>query len=223
MSEGLPYADIILLALIAGFILLRLRSVLGRKTGRDDMQMFTRAPLAEAREQPIVQVEKARPRPKEENDPALAAVTDENILKAVAAIKAKDPQFTVTSFLGGAKLAFEMAFDAFAKGDRNALKLLLSDTLFKHFEGELAAREKEPKKIETTLVAVTSRDIAQAALTGNTARVTVKFTSDQVSVVRDAEGKIIEGDPSDINRVEDEWAFERDVASKNPNWKIVET
>jgi predicted lipid-binding transport protein (Tim44 family) len=226
MSEGIPYADIIILALIAGFILLRLRSVLGQKTGNDDPNFFKRQlPPADLRQEPIVQINEKilKPRPKEEGDPYLATLNDVALVETINAIKAKDAQFSATSFIEGARSAFEMVFDAFAKGDKQTLKMLLADDLYQHFVGEIEAREKEATHPETTLVSVVSKELRQVSLNGNLARLTVKFISEQVTVVRDSSGKIIEGDPSALHHVEDEWVFERDITSKNPNWKIIET
>ena len=222
----MPYADIILLALIAGFILLRLRSVLGQKTGHENPNFFNRVTPAEKTiEAPVVHVsEKSlKPKPAEEPDPYLAALGDKTVVATLESIKAKDPIFTATSFLDGAKMAFEMILDAFAKNDKATLKMLLSDELYRNFAGEADARAASDRRAETTLVAVTSKSIASATLTGNTARIAVDYLSEQINLVRDREGKIVEGDPSEIHHVEDQWVFERDVTSKNPNWKIIET
>ena len=225
MSEGIPYADIVILALIAGFILLRLRHVLGQKTGHENPDFFKpRQDVVPERRETIIQLQdKIKPRAKEDADPMLAGVTDAMTMQYIKDIKAKDPQFSLTQFMDGAKMAFEMVFDAFAKGDTETLKMLLSDSVFKDFNGELEKRNNEDNKEETTLVAVSGRELVRAGLTGNKARLTVKFTSEQITVVRNAEGQIVEGDASETHMVESEWVFERDVTSKNPNWKIIET
>lgn len=222
----MPYADIIILALIAGFILLRLRSVLGQKTGHDNPNFTLKRPAAaEDKREPVVRLGEKPPRPKsqEETDPYLARLQDKPLAEVLAAIKARDALFSATEFLRGARMAFEMVFDAFAKGEKPTLNLLLSEELARQFIAEIDARPKDGPKPETTLVSVTPGEILDAALEKNLARITVKFTSEQVSVERDAEGKIVGGDPSAISHVEDQWVFERDVTSKNPNWKIIET
>jgi predicted lipid-binding transport protein (Tim44 family) len=224
MSEAIPYADIIILALIAGFILLRLRNVLGQKTGHEDPGFFKRPPPPERGQEPIVQVgEKVlKPKPPAE-DTYLETLSDGSLTKTLQEIKAKDPQFSATAFMDGARSAFEMVFDAFNKGDRQTLKLLLSDDLHRQFAGELDARDQEAVRRETTLVAIPTRELQRASLSGNLARLTVRYVSEQVTVGRDGEGTMVEGDPSEIHHVEDEWTFERDITSKNPNWKIIET
>ena len=148
MSEGIPYADIIILALIAGFILLRLRSVLGDKMGNDNPSYFNKQPLALSdKQEPIVQLDEKslKPKVREEPDSYMATLPGGAIADTIAAIKAKDPQFTATHFLQGAKGAFEMVFDAFAKGDKQTLKLLLSDATFQHFSKDITPREAAGK------------------------------------------------------------------------------
>ncbi len=226
MSEGIPYADIVIIALIAGFILLRLRNVLGQNSGHDNPQFFKKQQeVVPERKDTVVQLQDKilKTRAKEESDPFMAAVKDPIITQYVKDIKAKDPQFNVTQFMDGAKMAFEMVFDAFAKGDTETLKMLLSESVYEEFSRELEKRSEQENKEETTLVAVTGRELVQAKLVGNAARMGVKFTSEQITVERDAEGKIVGGDASETQTVESEWMFERDVTSKNPNWKIIET
>lgn len=225
MDNGIPYADIIILALIAGFILLRLRATLGQKTGRDEGDFLSRLkPLEDAKE-PIVQlIDKAQKnKQKEEPDTALSHISDTAVTASLAAIKEKDPLFTATQFLEGARMAFEMVFEAFTKGDKQTLNMLLAETIAKDFAQAIDGRASEENRTETTLVAIIDRKIEQASLSGDMARIHVKFTSEQITVIRNAKGDIVEGNPSEAQHVIDEWVFERDVTSKNPNWKIIET
>lgn len=225
MNEGLPYADIVILALIAGFILLRLRSVLGQNMGRDETDFLKRLNPAQATEEPVVRAldKFSKNKPKEDADPYMAEVTDTALAAAITDIKAKDPGFTATWFLEGARQAFEMVHEAFAKGDKPTLQMLLSEPVYKEFAAEVDARASRDRREETTLVSVTAKSISRAEVSGATARLSVTFLSEQVSVVRGAGGEIVEGNPSETHRVEDEWVFERDLGSKNPNWKILET
>ena len=226
MSDGVPYADILILALIAGFILLRLRSVLGDKMGNDNPDFFQRPVMsASEKQEPIIQLDERsqKPKPREELDPYLLSLSAGEVATALNAIKAKDPQFTATHFLQGAKAAFEMIFDAFAKGDRQTLKMLLSDEIFQHFSNDITTLESAENKTEHTLVSAKALNIMQASINGSVARLTVHFSSEQMTVVRDKSGVVVEGNPSDIVQVEDHWTFERDTSSKNPNWKVIET
>lgn len=232
MSEQMPYADLIIMALVAGFILLRLRSVLGQKIGRDKPDDYrpARPDLDDMAEPVITFPDRMRARAQESEkaeDDASAhmaaeggAPVHEDAKSGVVAIAAADAQFTPGSFLQGAKMAFEMVFDAFVKADKNTLKMLLSDAVYNEFSAAIDERKNTTTKTETTLVSVEKMQIEQAEKDKNIARVTVKFVSEQITVVRDGEGKIIEGDPSNVDNVEDEWVFERDVTSRNPNWKI---
>ncbi len=225
MNEGMPYADIIILALIAGFVLLRLRSVLGQKTG------YEKPPIRDypdtSREGEIVQLpERLSSRMEEDrarDDELVGKIAQDEVKSGIAAIKAADANFTLKGFMDGAKGAFEMLFDAFNKGDKQVLQMLLSPALYTVFSQECDKRQKEDLKRETTLVAIESEELAAAKLERNTARITVRFISEQVTVVRNREGAIVEGNPSQTDRVEDEWVFERDVNARNPNWKIIET
>jgi predicted lipid-binding transport protein (Tim44 family) len=224
MNDGVPYADIIILALIAGFILLRLRATLGKKTGDESDFIQRLRPMTDNLRDTIVQVaDKAKPKPAEEQDTVLTLISDPAAVANLRIIKAQDPQFTATRFLDGARQAFEMVFEAFHKGDKQTLALLLSEPLAKEFSAEIDARSSLEKRQDTTLVSLIGKDIVQASLSGDLARIGVKFTSEQITVLRDAKGTIVEGDPSATHHVEDQWMFERDVTSKNPNWKIIET
>ncbi|MCE2926922.1 MAG: Tim44/TimA family putative adaptor protein [Rickettsiales bacterium] len=226
MSEGIPYADIIILALIAGFILLRLRSVLGQNVGHENPDFFKKmqAPDQDAEQEPIIKLAEKMAKTKEpEQDEYLQSLKDESIKTTLADIRAKDPEFNASGFLSGAKMAFEMIFDGFAKGDKAPLKMLLSPELFSQFEKEIDERAVRDTKTETTLVSVVAKEIIRATLSGSTARLTVSFSSEQVSVVRDKDGKITEGNPSDVDQVIDEWTFERDITSRSPNWTIIDT
>jgi predicted lipid-binding transport protein (Tim44 family) len=227
MSDGSSYADIIILALVAGFILLRLRSVLGQKIGNDEPDFLKQAQARpETPDEPIIKLgDKAlKFKIKEpEPDTYLQSVKEKDIADVLTAIKAKDAGFMATQFMQGAKMAYEMVFDAYNKDDKATLKMLLSDDIYNDFVSAIEERSKSDRKAETTLVSVVAKDITKASFSGNMARLMVMFSIEQVTVVRDAEGKIVEGDASQVQRVEQDWMFEKDISSKNPNWKIIET
>ncbi len=226
MSDSMPYADILILALIAGFILLRLRGVLGQKIGHDKPPVLRDAPEGD-KDEPIVQLsEKVRARQEEEkqqDDALIAKIEDSAAREGIAAVKAADPAFTLRDFLSGARGAFEMVFDAFNKGEKQTLQMLLSQPLYEVFSNEYDRRRQEDKREETTLVSLESEEVTQASVERGKARIGVRFVSEQVSVIRNKDGAIIEGDPSATQRVEDEWVFERELSSRNPNWKIIDT
>jgi predicted lipid-binding transport protein (Tim44 family) len=224
--DSFPYADIVILALVAGFILLRLRGVLGQKDGNDTPQFFKRdQENKDTAKEPIVLLggKSSKAKPADEADTYLYTLKDDQIAATIADIKKLDPSFSATGFLAGARIAYEMVFDAFAKGDRNTLEMLLDKPIYDTFVNEIEAREKSAEKTEITLVSAKAREIAQAGLSGNIARLAVQFDSEQVSLVKNAAGEIIQGNASDLHIMDDEWVFERDVTSKSPNWKIIET
>jgi predicted lipid-binding transport protein (Tim44 family) len=126
-------------------------------------------------------------------------------------------------FLDGAKAAYEMVVMAFAQGDEEALKQLLGDDVYDGFQRAIHEREERGEKLESNLVGIDKADIIETEIKNRTAYVTVKFVSELVSVTRDAEGEVVEGDPKKVREVTDIWTFARDIASKNPNWKLAAT
>ena len=230
MSNEFAYADIIVIAAIAIFILLRLRSTLGKKTGFDIRDHIEKArrdePGAGGIGERIIQLpERSAMRPKETESDALelSEIKNPEVSASLSGITAIDPAFSAREFLRGAKIAFEMVFDAFAKDDRATLRGLLADDVYKGFEKELDARAGREDRTETTLVSVVPQEITEAALDKTTARITVRFATEQVTVVRDKQNVIVEGDPSHIEADTADWTFERDLRSKNPNWKVIDT
>jgi len=112
---------------------------------------------------------------------------------------------------------------AFAAGDAAALKPLLSDEVFENFNGAIKARAKAKETLETTLVGISSAEIVEAELQGRTALVTVKFVSEQINVTKDAEGRIVDGDPATVAAITDIWTFARNTRARDPNWTLVAT
>lgn len=218
-----PYADLILLGGIAVFILLRLRSTLGKKTGFDIRDHMNR--MGDTGERIIQLPERTKIRDAAADADALplAEVKNPELTAGLAGITAVDPGFSAKEFLRGAKAAFEMVFDAFAKGDRASLKALTADDVYQGFDEAIRERESGDSRPETTLVSVTPQEITEAKLDRMTARIAVRFATEQITVTRDKNNVIIEGDPSHVEADEVEWVFERDVRSKDPNWQIVAT
>jgi predicted lipid-binding transport protein (Tim44 family) len=224
---------IIFLAL-AVFIFLRLRSVLGQRTGRERPPYDPYA--ARERSRPagndkVVALPgrgpETAPRPAEEAKPADRwkgiAQPDSAIAKGLDAIAAEDKAFDPKHFLGGARAAYEMIVTAYAEGDRRALKNLLARDVFDGFDAVIKERETRGESVETRFVSIDSTDIIGAELRGRTAQVTVRFVSQLVSVTRDKNGTVIEGNPDKVTDVTDVWTFARDVSSRDPNWKLVAT
>jgi predicted lipid-binding transport protein (Tim44 family) len=213
------YFDIILFAMIAGFLVLRLRSVLGRRTGNERRrQGFIRsaAPVAE----------KARnvgERGKSATIVSLGAKPVDEIALGLDRIRRADPAFDPEHFLGGARTAFDLIVGAFAGGDKAALRPLLSDEVYHGFVASIDERNAARETLETRIVGLDNLDITAAELAGQIAQVTVKFVSRQINVTRASDGSIVEGDPQRAVEKTDFWTFSRDIGSTDPNWVLIGT
>ena len=158
---------------------------------------------------------------------AVAAVAGD-ARRGLDEIRAADAKFDPVDFVSGARVAFEMILAAFARGDAKALRPLLSEQVFANFNGAIEERTRNKQKLETTLVGILAADIVAATLDKSAdkageARITVKFLSQQISVTKDSEGRIVEGDPHEVASITDIWTFQRAVKSRDPNWVLVAT
>ncbi|MEA2875712.1 MAG: hypothetical protein QOF14_908 [Hyphomicrobiales bacterium] len=223
---------IIFLAL-AVFIFLRLRSVLGQRTGRERPPYDPYSAREAARPSTNDNVVSLPPRPTDAAA-APADVAPAERWKGIAepgsaaavgldAVLAQDPSFDPKSFIAGARAAYEMIVTAYAQGDRRSLKNLLSKDVYDGFESAIKDRESRGEKAETRFVSIDKADITGADVKGKTAQVTVRFVSQLVSVTRDKDGNVIDGSPDKVTDVTDVWTFARDLSSRDPNWKLVAT
>ena len=234
---GDSYFDILLFAAIAAFLVLRLRSVLGKRTGHQtgDVDPFRdrrgqgREPGArdqagrEQGEEKIVRLPDQRRGGEETEEPASAPDPTSASAKGIGAVRSADPSFEEGEFLQGARAAFEMIVMSFAEGDAKALRPLLADEVYKDFAGAIEERKQRSESLDTTLVGIDRAELREAEVQGRTAFVTVLFVSQQVNVTRDSEGRIIEGDPNEVETIRDIWTFARNIKSRDPNWKLVAT
>lgn len=221
MSGDAGYADIIILALVAGFILLRLRSILGKHTDLPQPMEMRRE--ATAREERPVPGPREEPEPEENEEDFVGGENSQALSQRLKEVKRLDPSFRVSQFLEGARAAFDMILESFSQGDRKTLKFLLSGEVYQNFTEALKTAQAGGRREETTLIAIKSADITEVEIDGTVVRITVQIASEQVTLVRDAAGTIVEGDPSNIELVTDNWTFERDTRSSDPNWKLVAT
>jgi predicted lipid-binding transport protein (Tim44 family) len=216
MDGGYQLIDILLFAAIAGFLVVRLRSVLGRRTGLEQRRdPFQRPPLTPPSAAPT-------PAP----PPRLQAINGGAPPAAAGptgAIKAADPSFVDETFLEGARGAFEIIVKSFAAGDKTALEPLLSKDVYQSFAGAIDARLAAKETMETRLAAIKSAELADSAIEATTGFVTVKFVTDQANVTRAADGKIVDGDPDRVSEHVDFWTFARPLRSRDPNWTLVAT
>ena len=238
MSEAFDIYTLLFLVL-AVVIFIRLRNVLGRRSGIDRPpydpfyeQGAAKRPGAEANE-PVVALPRARPaRGGEAQTPSMEdiearlgrhAPKDSPLGKSLTELMRAEPSFDPETFLDGAKVAYEMIVAAFADGDDTMLQNLLGKDVYDGFERAIRERETRGEKVESSLVGIDKADIIEAEVKNRSAYVTVKFVSELISVTRDAEGEVVEGDPKKVREVTDIWTFAREINSKNPNWKLVAT
>jgi len=227
MGGGFQFFDIIILAMIAGFLILRLRRVLGRRDGHeggypDQFRDRDNADKNGADDDNVVQLPD-RSDASVDDAPALDIDADDPTAAGLIQIRVADPSFTPDTFTEGAKMAFEMILNAFSSGDRKTLKGLLSPDVFKNFDEAITERERAGEVLEDTLVGIRSAKIVEAVMDGHHSVVTVKFVSEQISALRDAEGNIIDGNPNEVIDVSDFWTFSRDTRSSDPNWTLIGT
>jgi predicted lipid-binding transport protein (Tim44 family) len=225
MGQGL---DIILLAMFAVFLVVRLYKVLGRRTGNEQQRdPFPTLANDEGRRDKVIPLpDRARPARAEEPGREATAAVDAGgnpVQAGLARIRAADPDFDQTEFLVGARTAFEMIVNAYAAGDAGTLRPLLNDEVFENFSSAIKARQQAKETLQTTLVGITSAEILEADLSGRNALITVKIVSEQINVTRNADGQVADGDPSTVATVTDIWTFSRNTRSRDPNWTLVAT
>ena len=210
---------IVILALVALFIGLRLYSVLGERTGHEQQPILRPA-------DPDARVEQ-RPEQPAPTAPVSSDAGDMAFLPTagpgVRAILAADPAFDVARFLEGAKGAYRLVLEAFWKGDLGTIRGHVDDHVYETFDGAVQQREKDGLKLDNRLVAIEQAVIAEAAIERGVAVVTVRFEADIAAVTRNAEGEVVAGSLSDAVQTRDLWTFRRDVATNDPNWLLIET
>lgn len=218
MSDGFHLLDIVFFAMVAAFLVLRLRSVLGRRTGEERPP-----PESPAARRPGAPVTGTVIDLASQRKPAAEPPPTGPAAGGLLAIRAAEPSFSHLAFLDGARGAFTMIVAAFAAGDTATLKPLLSPEVFGQFAAAIQARVQAGHRLETELVRIRSAEAIEAKLEGTAASITVRFASEQVNVMRDSEGRVLEGEPGRVAELVDEWTFRRDLRSPDPNWELVAT
>ena len=208
---------LVLLAMVAGFLALRLYSVLGRRTGHEQ-------PLPKPAEERVA----PRPVPRtvdvtpEVREPANRNV-DDGATAGLRAIVAAEPGFDVARFLEGAQAAYRMTLEAYWKGDEDALAHLVEPDVATAFAEAIKARSESGHVLENRLVSIERAVIADAAVLGRDARITIRFDADIAAITRDADGNVIAGSTDDAVETHDVWTFARTLKSSDPNWKLADT
>jgi predicted lipid-binding transport protein (Tim44 family) len=230
----------IIFALLALFVVWKLRSVLGTRNGTEKPPFnpfARRAPgglgprpgdpardsvnrviaLPGAAEPPVATAADKGDRWKPYAEPG------SKTWAGLDAIAAAEPGFAIKPFVEGAKSAYEMIVTAFAGGNRDVLQNLLSPSVLESFTAALAEREKRGEKITTTFVSIDKVAIEEAALRDKTAEIKIHFTSEMITATRDQAGTVIDGSPDRVVQIDDNWTFVRDTGSRDPNWKLAAT
>ena len=212
MNDGLPFLDIIFFAMVAAFLVLRLRSVLGRRTGTERPPEHPLAPDSAA----VIDLASRR-RSASEPPP------ESPMGQGLAQIRAADRDFDLDGFLSGARAAFEIIVGAFAAGDKATLQPLLAPEVYRHFAEAIDNRARNGESLTTELVGIRSAEPVDARMEGGFASLTLRIVSEQVNALRDHEGHVVEGSAERVIDVTDEWTFRRDTRSNDPNWALAAT
>jgi predicted lipid-binding transport protein (Tim44 family) len=214
----------------AVLIFLQLRSVLGRRTGNEKPPVDPYSPR-DAVKSPSSDDNKVVTLPRrgdgeEENQfaeidavaPAGTALND-----SLRELVKTDPTFRPKEFLNGARMAYEMIVTAFADGDRNSLKSLLSKDVYEGFDAAITDRESRGEVVKSTFVGTEKIDITHASIRDSEEQITLRILSQLISATYDKDGKLIDGDAENVSDVDDIWTFSRDIRSRDPNWKLIAT
>lgn len=239
MSESFDLSTLFFLGL-AVFVFLRLRGVLGKRTGneRPPGERYSSRDNSQergddtAKEGNVIsmpgtaKIERSTANDDDLDIPPIwqgHAKPGSDLAAGLEAISTADSDFHPGSFLDGAKSAYELIVCAFADGDRKTLKNLLSKEVFAGFDSAITERQERNETMESSFVGIDKATIIEAGLVDRKARVTIKFVSELISATKDSEGRVIDGDPKRVREVVDIWSFMRDTASRDPNWQLVAT
>ena len=225
-SDGFGIVDIVIFAMIAGFIILRLRSVLGRRTGNE------RPPPGDPRSGPAngragggepLSFPGGEPVSGEPADPLHQFDADPAVREGLRLVCRADSRFDPQAFLDGAKSAFDMILTAFWDGNLADVQDYLGPAVRGGFETAIEARNQNGQQLENRILEITKSEIAGAGINGRIAEISVRFEADIIAVTRDAEGRVIEGNESDSIEIAYIWTFSRETKSRDPNWILVKT
>ncbi|MEQ8345943.1 MAG: Tim44/TimA family putative adaptor protein [Sneathiellaceae bacterium] len=226
MGGDYQFLEILLLAMVAGFILLRLRGVLGRRTGHErpprglpgsrDVRNEEKDDLEE--DEKIITLPERGAQDGEDAAPVAPAGPP-----GLAAVRKIDRNFREAEFLEGAQAAYEMIVTAFARGDKQTLRPLLSNEVYASFEEAIDARDRAGESHETTLIGIKSAEISEAVVTNRTADITAKIVAELMNVTKNAQGEVIGGSGNTIEIVAEYWTYRRDLSSSDPNWVLIAT
>ncbi len=224
MGQGLQFFDLIFLGLVAAFILLRLRNVLGTRTGHEkppeDLRSGRSGPVSGQKEGTVVALPR---RGAASGGEAPLPPAEIRLRQALTEIALADPQFDAGDFTDGARQAYEIIIIGFAKGDRDLLRAMVGEEVFANFDAAITARQAAGQSMETRLVSISDARITHASLRGKMAEVTVKFTAELISWINNSAGELVQGHPALPQQVSELWTFSRDTGNADPNWTLIAT
>jgi predicted lipid-binding transport protein (Tim44 family) len=232
MNDGFQFIDIIFFAMIAAFLVLRLRGVLGRRDGHEGPvqdpfkdRQGDKDQNAPSDDNVIPLVDRSDPDGRESPLDTGEDIPDDDdpLAKGLFEIRAIDPSFNPEEFISGARMAFELILGAYSNGDTQALKPLLNPDVYANFSQAIRDREQAGETLEDTLVGITSAEIVEAFAENRMENITVKFVSEQINATRDENGDVVDGNPNAVMDATDFWTFARESKSKDPNWTLVAT
>lgn len=242
--DGRIDVSTLLFLVLAVVVFLKLRSVLGRRTGQErtryeryksQQETIQRNGKLSGQDKVVTlpRRERDEPEPRSAPEPQVRAEVEERvkglaagnsgIAKGLLDIVRADETFEPDGFLKGARAAYELIVTAFAEGNRKALKNLLSRDVYDGFAGAISDREGRGEQVDQSFVGIKSTDVVEAELKNGMAQVTVKFVSELISATRNKAGEVIAGDSKRIKEVTDIWTFAREIATRDPNWKLIAT
>ncbi|QKG70573.1 Tim44/TimA family putative adaptor protein [Erythrobacter mangrovi] len=211
--------EIVILAMIAAFLGLRLYSVLGRRSEHEEEAIAHRFDRGDAVQPPM-----AEPTPLRQ--PVTLRSTDNRVPAneaGIRAIAAADPRFDLLAFLEGAKGAYGLILDSFWKGDKATLRELTDDDVYAGFTGAIDAREAAGETLDNRLIRIEDATVRSAELDGRIARIAVLFVADIAAVTRDKDGNVVAGSLDDAIESRDVWTFSRNIDARSPDWVLDET
>lgn len=234
--EFLDLTTLITIA-IAVFILLRLRSVLGQRTGHqrpedyfggNDKRQKPEGDDAPISDNVVTLPQRGASSKMDERNPMIEQIDKiakprTKLNSGLKAILAEDPSFNPKEFIGGAEMAYEMIVNAFADGDTRTLQNLLSKSVYEGFASAIEERGEKGETVKSSFVGIDSSEIRAAEVKDHQANITMRFESQIVSATFDRDGNLVDGDENNVVRVKDLWTFSRDTRNSDPNWKLVAT
>ena len=210
MQNGLPYLDILIFAIIALFLIFRLKNILGTKTGFEDSSFNkdkTESKLAN-----VVSINSKKTSQKHDN-------LDKEIIK----IKKTDEKFDYIQFIDGSQTFFKMVLEAFVEGNLDKVKEFIKPSVLKNFNLAIKERNKESETLIINLKAINKTEILSSVTSKTTLKISVEFESFQIKALKDKDNNLIDGHLNKEISVKDVWVFERKINNLNPNWTLIET